>query len=88
MNTMTAFPTRAASIAIRQPRITHCGITAKKSPLERFRHFIVSTDWEERYLCNHWIDKICIGGIVVSTIYFLPLLISIITDFRGAITVI
>lgn len=77
MNTTTVFPARAASIAIRQPRITHCRITAKKSPLGRFQHFIASTDWEERYLCNHWIDKICIGGIAVSMIYFLPLLILI-----------
>ncbi len=78
MNTMTAFPTRTATIAIRQPRIAHCRITAKKSLLRRFRHFIESTNWEERYICNHWIDKACIGGIVASMIYFLPLLIFLI----------
>lgn len=52
----------------------------KKSLLKRFQHFIESTDWEERYLCNHWIDKMCIGGIVVSMIYFTPLLMSIIQE--------
>ena len=81
MNTMTTVPVRAAtSIAIRQPRLVHYKITAKKSLLKRFRYFIESTDWEERYLCNHWIDRICLCGIVVSMIYFTPLLISIIQE--------
>jgi hypothetical protein len=31
-------------------------------------------------LCNHWIDKIYLGGIVVSMIYFIPILISIIQE--------
>jgi len=80
MNTMTTVPVRAASIAIRQPMLVHYKITAKKSLLRCFQHFIESTDWEERYLCNHWIDKICLGGIVASMIYFLPLLMSIIQE--------
>jgi hypothetical protein len=79
MNTMATIPVRAAtSIAIRQPRLVHYKITAKKSLLRRFQHFIESTDWEERYLCNHWIDKMCLCGIVASLIYFTPLLMSII----------
>ena len=80
MNTMTTVPVRATSIAIRQSRLVHYKITAKKSLLGRFQHFIESTDWEERYLCNHWIDKACLGGIVISVIYFLPLLMSIIQE--------
>jgi hypothetical protein len=80
MNTLTTVPVRAASIALMQPRLMHYKITAKKSLLRRFQHFIESTDWEERYLCNHWIDKMCIGGIVASVIYFLPLLMSIIQE--------
>ena len=72
---MATVPVRtAASIAIRQPGLVRYKITAQKSLLRRFQHFIESTDWEERYLCNHWIDKMCLGGIVVSVIYFIPVL--------------
>jgi hypothetical protein len=75
MKTMTTVPARTAtSIAIREPRLVHYKITAKKSLLSRLQHFIESTDWEERYFCNHWIDKMCLGGIVVSAIYFIPAL--------------
>ena len=75
MKTMTTVPVRtAASIAIREPRLVHYKITAKKSLLRRFQHFIESVDWEERYFCNHWIDKMCLGGLVVSMIYFFPVL--------------
>jgi hypothetical protein len=76
---MKTVPVRAsASIAIRQPRLVDYKITDRKSLIRRFQHFIESTDWEKRYLCNHWIDKMCFGGIVASMIYFLPLLMSII----------
>ena len=81
METMATVPVRAAtSIAIRQPRLVYYKITAKKSLLKRFQHFIESTDWEERYLCNHWIDKMCLCGIVASVIYFTPVLMSIIQE--------
>jgi hypothetical protein len=71
MNAMTTVSVGAASsTAIRQPRLMHYKIKAKKGLLRRFQHFIELTDWEERYLCNHWIDKICLGGIVVSVSYF------------------
>ncbi|TSA47761.1 MAG: hypothetical protein D4R56_01595 [Deltaproteobacteria bacterium] len=81
MNTVATVPVRAAtSIAIRQPRLVHYKIAAQKSLLKRFQHFIESTDWEERYLCNHWIDNMCLCGIVVSIIYFIPLLMSIIQE--------
>jgi hypothetical protein len=46
-------------------------LVSKRSLLGRFEHFIESTDWEERYLCNHWIDKICLCGIFISMIYFI-----------------
>jgi hypothetical protein len=81
MKTFVTVPVRAAtSIAIRQPRLVHFKITAKKSLLKRFQHFIESTDWEERYLYNHWIDKMCLCGIVISVIYFTPLLLSILQE--------
>jgi hypothetical protein len=80
MNPMTTVTTRTASISIRQPQLVQYNIKAKKSLLARFQHFIESTDWDKRYLCNHWIDKACLGGIVMSMIYFLPLLMSIIQE--------
>ena len=81
MKTFVTVPIAVApSRTIIQPRLVHYKITAKKSLLKRFQHFIESTDWEERYLCNHWIDKMCLCGIVVSMIYFAPLLMSIIQE--------
>ena len=79
MKTFVTVPmTVAHSRTIRQHGLVHYKITAQKSLLKRFQHFIESAEWEERYLCNHWIDKLCLGGIVASIIYFLPLLLSII----------
>ena len=60
--------------------MVHYKIAYKQSLLRRFQHFIELTDWEKRYLCNHWIDKICLGGIVASMIYFLPFLMSVIQE--------
>ena len=70
--------TVTSSRVIRQPRAVRYKLASKRSLLRRFQHFIETTDWEERYPCNHWIDKMCLGGIIVSMIYFLPLLMSII----------
>jgi hypothetical protein len=81
MNIMATVPEQSArAIAIRQPRPVHCKIAAKKSRIKRFRHFIESTDWEERYLCHPWIDKLCLGGVIASVIYFFPLLLSVIQE--------
>lgn len=79
MKTMAPVQLRAtSSTIIRQPRIVQCKIANKQTWRGRFQHFIESTNWEERYLCNHCIDRICLGGIVSSMIYFGPLLILII----------
>jgi hypothetical protein len=64
------------SRTIRQPGAVPYRRASKRSWLSRFQHFIETTDWEDRYLCNHWIDKICLGGIVVSAIYFTTILVS------------
>ena len=45
-----------------------------KQPRDGDVVIIESADWEERYLCNHWIDKACFGGIVISVIYFATVL--------------
>jgi hypothetical protein len=68
----------ADSREIRQPRSVHFKIAWRRYLYYQFRHFIETTDWEKRYLYNHWIDKICVGGIVASMIYFIPMLMAII----------
>jgi hypothetical protein len=81
MKTMLTVPVRVtSSSAIRQPRMVQYKIAYKQTLLCRFQHFIESTGWEERYLRNHRIDKMCLGVIVASMIYFLPLLMSIIQE--------
>jgi hypothetical protein len=62
--------TVAPSRAIRQPRAVQYRLASKRNRLGSFQHFIETTDWEERYLYNHWIDKMCLDGIVVSALYF------------------
>jgi hypothetical protein len=78
MKTFVTVPvTITSSKEIRQPRAVSYRLASKRSLLRRFQHFIVSTDWEKRYLYNHWINKMCLRGIVASMIYFTPLLMSI-----------
>ena len=71
MKTFVAIPvTVNSSRTIRQPRAVQYRWAAKRSLLNRFQHFIETTDWDERYLCHKAIDKMCLGGIVVSALYF------------------
>ncbi len=71
---MKAFATVSVRVAdsreIRQPRSIHFKIAWRRHLYHQFRHFIETTDWEKRYFCNHWIDKICLGGIFIFMIYF------------------
>jgi hypothetical protein len=60
--------------------MVQCRIAYKQTLIRRFQYFIESTEWEKRYLCNHWIDRMCLGGILTSVIYFLPILMSIIKE--------
>ncbi len=77
MKTFVTVPIAVApSRRIRQPQTFQYGWSSKRSLLSRFQHFIESTDWEDRYLFNHWTDKMCLGGIVVSALYFTTSLIS------------
>jgi hypothetical protein len=39
-----------------------------------------SSGWVERYFCNKWIDEACIGAIVVSILYFLPVLLPLLIE--------
>ncbi len=41
--------------------------------LRRFRYFIEKSDWDEvLYAQEEWIDKLCLGVIIVSALYFIP----------------
>ena len=43
---------------------------AKPNALRRFRYFIEHSDWDEEILAQDiWIDKMCIGVIIVATLY-------------------
>lgn len=82
MEIMATVPARTGrSTAIRQPRAVRYSIAARRSPLKGFRQFIESADWEERYLCNRWIDRMCLAGLVASFVYFTPLLITIVQAY-------
>lgn len=75
MKTFVIVPAAVApSRAIRQPRTVSCRIAAKRGPLKRFQHFIETGDWDERYLCNRWIDRLCAAGVAFSFLYFAALL--------------
>ena len=41
--------------------------------LSRFRRFIEHSDWDEVILAQEeWIDRFCIGVIIVASLYFIP----------------
>jgi hypothetical protein len=45
----------------------------KLNPLRRLRYFIEHSDWDEVMLAQEeWIDKMCIGVIIVASLYFIP----------------
>jgi hypothetical protein len=78
MKTFVPIPVTVTSPrAIRQPRAVQYRMASKRSLLTRFQHFIETTDWEERYLYDKVIDKICLGVVIMSLIYFAPILVSI-----------
>jgi hypothetical protein len=77
MNDMQTMVT-VSSRVIRQPRSVTCKIAYKRSLSRRIQHLIESADWDERYLCNPWIDKVCLGVIVISLLYFVPVLAPIV----------
>ena len=76
MRTMVTVSSRA----IRQSRSVACKIAYKRGLPRRVQHLIEWADWEERYLCSPWIDKLCLGVIVISLLYFVPVLAPIILE--------
>jgi hypothetical protein len=78
MKTFVTVPVRAGSSRVAgQTRTVQCKIASKRSLLKRFQHFIESADWEGRYRRHPRIDKICLGVIVISILYFIPFLMPV-----------
>jgi hypothetical protein len=45
----------------------------KPNLLRRFRNFIEYSDWDEVILVQEeWIDKLCIGIVIVASLFFAP----------------
>jgi len=77
MKTFLTVPIAVAPLrTIRQPRAVQYGWASKRNLFRSFQHFIETTEWDEKYLCNHLVDKMCLGGIVVSALYFTTILVS------------
>jgi hypothetical protein len=78
MKIFAPVPLRVApSSAVRQSGSVQWKIASKRGLLRRFRHFIESSDWVERYFCDKWIDEVCIGALVISVLYFVPFLMPL-----------
>jgi hypothetical protein len=70
MNILAIVPLRIASLReIRQPETVQCKILSERTLVSRFQYFIEKRDWEE-YLCHKLVDKLCLGAIILSIIYF------------------
>jgi hypothetical protein len=79
MKTFATVTVRVADLKeIRQQRSLHVQIAWKRHLYHQFRQFIETTDWEKRFIYNRVIDKICLGGIMISCLYFTTCLLSFI----------
>jgi hypothetical protein len=79
MKTFATVTVRVADLKeIRQPRSLHVQIARKRHLYHQFRQFIETTDWEKRFIYNRVIDKIRLGGIMISYLYFTTCLLSFI----------
>lgn len=45
-----------------------------------FKHFIEETDWDQRFLkqFGKWMDRLCWGAVILSTLFFLQVGLGII----------
>jgi len=61
---------------IRWPEIAVSSGFSARRLLRRHRYFIESTDWDEKILHQKkWVDGLCLGLIILSLLYFTPVLI-------------
>ena len=52
--------------------------STKPNSLRRFRYFIEHSDWDEEILAQEeWIDKMCIGVIIVASLFIAPVLVML-----------
>ena len=65
MNILAVVPLRA----IRQPGAELFKILSGRTVISYFQDLIKTTDWG-KYLCHTAIDRICLGVIILSIIYF------------------
>jgi hypothetical protein len=73
MTTMTTTFSRH----IRRPRAAY-RTYSRLSYMKRFRNFIEHSDWDDKILAHEtWVNKICVGVIIASVLYFVPTLIRI-----------
>jgi hypothetical protein len=50
----------------------------RSNDLQRFRYFIEESDWDEILAKKAWINRMCIGIMIVALFYFtLPILIML-----------
>lgn len=51
---------------------------SRPSALRRLRHFVEASDWDELILAQEeWINRMCIGVIIVAALYFVPPVLTI-----------
>lgn len=51
---------------------------AKPGYLRQFRYFVEHSDWDDVMLAQEeWINRLCIGVIIVSALYFMPPVLTI-----------
>ena len=62
---------------IRRSRAVEWRIARRRGLLERFRRFVVSTEWEE-LLSALWIETACAAVLVASCCFFAPLMAAIV----------
>ena len=67
----------ALSTLARHREVKTCLKICRPGILERVRHFIESTDWDERVISQErCINRICLVVVVLSTLYLFPVLLS------------
>jgi hypothetical protein len=51
---------------------------SRSSYIKRFRYFIEHSDWNEQIVAHEeWANRICVGVIVASVLFFAPALIKV-----------
>ncbi|MHB8770533.1 MAG: hypothetical protein ACYC7J_06020 [Syntrophales bacterium] len=71
-----AFRTAPAGM-FRQPRPAQVRILSPGGASRRVRPAGAARGSVDRYVCARWVDEACIGAIVVSALYFVPVLIPL-----------